>query len=232
MVAKFGISFLFKNKNTEPHIIREGDLTARIFNSDDPREVELYQRFRYHYWVERYKCIKRPNENNELEYDDYDQHAVHFGAFSDKDRLVGYSRFILPGSHGLQVYNEFEELVHPRVKGVPNMGAPNIAKCVESSRLLVIPELGAKRHLVAQLIYKLKYQFMKRHSYKFWCIVAEKRLIRALRLQKYPFEIIGAGKYYLGAVRYPAIMSIDKVDTILKVEEPEYFKWLNEGLEE
>lgn len=237
MGTRFGISLLFKDKNVKPHAIREGDLTARIFNSDDPHEVELYQRFRFHYWVERYKCIRRPDESTDLEYDDYDEHAVHFGAFDNKDHLVGYSRFILPGYHGLQVFNVFEELVHPRVKGAPNIGkssmqAPNISKCVESSRLLVIPERGIKRHLVAQLIYKLKYQFMKRNGYRFWCIVAEKKLIRALRFQKYPFEVMGEGKYYLGAVRYPAIMDIDRADSVLKLKEPVYFRWLNEGLED
>lgn len=208
------------------HVLEEDGIKARILNSDNPEEVKLYQRLRYHFWIEKFKYIKAPKRDHKLERDDYDEHSVHFGAFNIRQDLIGYSRFILPGPHGLQVQREFEELVHPRVK-VP----VDMAQCVESSRLIVIPELGPKRHQAAQMIYKLKYQFMKRFGFKYWYHVSEAKLIRALRLQRYPFEIIGEGKEYQGATCYPAVMSIDKVDEILLKEKPEYYAWLNAELE-
>ncbi len=209
-------------------VLKENGFVARLLDADNPTEMELFQRLRYRYWVEKFKFFKpkAPGEKK-LESDAYDEHSVHFGAFNDRADLVAYSRFILPGPNGLQIKNEFEELVHPRVKA--NF---NIPRSVESSRLIVEPNLGIKRHYVAQMIYKLKYQYMKLHGFRYWYIVSEKKLIRALRLQKYPFEIIGKGREYYGSVRYPAVMDIDKVDSILKLEEPAYFKWLNEELED
>ena len=135
-------------------MLEEDGIKARVLDSENPEEVEEYESFRYHYWIDKFKYIQAPKRDDKHEHDKYDDHSIHFGALKD-DNLIGYSRFILPGHHGLQVHREFEELVHPRIK-VPI----DMAKCVESSRLVVVPELGSKRHQVAQMIYKLKYQFM------------------------------------------------------------------------
>ena len=206
-------------------VLEEDGIKARVLDSENPEEVEEYEGFRYHYWIDKFKYIQAPKRDDKHEHDKYDDHSFHFGALKD-DNLIGYSRFILPGHHGLQVHREFEELVHPRIK-VPI----DMAKCVESSRLVVVPELGSKRHQVAQMIYKLKYQFMKRFGYRYWYHVSEAKLTRALRMQKFPFEIIGEGKEYQGAICYPSLMDLDKVDEILRKERPEYYVWLNEGFD-
>lgn len=207
--------------------LKEKGIVAKVLNANDKEERELFQGLRYKYWVEKFKFFKKKSPNEEkLEFDIYDEHAVHFGAFNLNNQLVGYSRFILPGCHGLQVRNEFEELVHPKVNTMLN-----ISQSVESSRLIVDYEFQVKRYDVAQMIYKLKYQFMKLFGFKYWYIVAEKKLIRALKFQMYPFEIIGRGRDYYGSVRYPAVMDIDKVDEILIVKKPAYYKWLNEEIQ-
>lgn len=227
MIAGHDLSHVIKITGNGFPVFKENGILTRLLNPNNHDDVRLYQEFRYRYWVEEFKYLDEPDHGEKREYDKYDDHSVHFGVFDESGRLAGYSRFILPGKHGLQVYNEFPGLADPRHGSVRSIG-----NSVESSRLIIERELGAKRHHAAQMMYKLKYQFMKRCEFVYWYHVSELKLIRALRRQKYPFEVLGEGKDYQGAVCYPAVMSLVDVDFILKREAPAYFQWLNEGLDE
>lgn len=213
--------------NKDIPVIKENGITGRMLNPKDRRDVKLYRKFRYLYWVKKFNFLKNLDTDDDSEQDKYDEHSVHFGAFDESDKLVGYVRFILPGSNGFQVYNEFEELVHPRIKD--SHFSP---QSVESSRLVVAPELGPRRRDVAKVIYKLQYQYFKRNGFKYWYHVSELKLIRALRLQNYPFKIIGKPKEYQGASCYPAFVDLDELDSFLLKKNPKQYQWLNEGIEE
>lgn len=208
-------------------VFTEGSFVARVLDPDDSNDLRLFQEFRYKYWVEKFRYVDAADSNQRIEHDIYDKHSVHFGVLDENGRLIGYSRFILPSTAGLQIHREFEDLVNPHLEPAADM-----ARSVETSRLIVAGELGARRHLVAELLYKLKYHFMKRHGFKYWYHVSEKRLIRALNMQKFPFKIIGEGKNYQGAICYPAILDFDDIDAILKEHRPDFFSWLHEGLED
>jgi N-acyl-L-homoserine lactone synthetase len=199
--------------------------TARILNPHNDNERILFEELRYEYWVEEFNYLQADEKTNKREADQFDEHSVHFGVFDSQNSLVGYSRFILPGKHGLQVQKEFGKLISSF-----SSNRNSIKQSVESSRLIVRRELGKDRHQVAQLIYKMKYRFMKRNQYRYWYHISELKLIRALKRQMYPFRVIGEGKEYQNGICYPAIMDIQEVDSILIKKAPEYYRWLNEGL--
>lgn len=229
MIVGSTVLYLRKALKMNFPVFQEHGVIARVLDADNHNERVYFQQFRYKYWVKEFNIVPESENDEQLEYDKYDEHSIHFGVFDPSQRMVGYSRLILPGQHGLQVHNAYEELVHPRVGGF----TIDLSKCVESSRLTAIPEIGAKRRHVTQLLFKLKYQFIKRLGFEHWYLVAEKKYIRALwLLQRYPFEIIGEGKEYLGAVRYPAVMSLSKVESLILRERPQHYQWMNEGLED
>jgi len=215
-----------KLKNGFPAFAEDG-IAVRVLNPDSADDLNLLQEFRYNHYVESLKYVERPSHGKKIEYDKYDEHAVHFGAFDDRNILVGYTRLILPGQHGLQVHNEFEDLIHPRLDPARDM-----KKCIESSRFIVAPELGHRRYQAAQMLYKIKYQFVKRFGFKYWYQVSEMKLIRAHRHKKYPFKVIGEAKEYQGALCYPAAVDLDDFDNNLMEKAAEHYRWMNEGLEE
>jgi N-acyl-L-homoserine lactone synthetase len=217
------------SKTIEILTAKDGNYTARILDPHDDEDSRLFEEFRYKYWIEEFNYIqeteKEHKESRKRESDKYDEHSVHFGVFDSHNDLVGYSRFILPGKHGLQVQVEFNNLLHS-VSDFEKM----VEHSVESSRLIVQRELARDRHQAAQLIYKMKYRFMKRNQYRYWYHISELKLIRALKRQMYPFSIIGEGKEYQNGVCYPALMDLQEVDQILLKKAPDYYRWLNEGL--
>lgn len=202
-------------------------MLARILDPENPKDLRLFQEFRYKYWVEEYKFAPKPSHGKRVERDKYDDHSVHFGVLDRDNRLIGYSRLILPVKNGLQVYGEFEDLIHPHLDPAKDM-----SESVESSRFVVAHDLGAERFLVPQLLQKLQYQFIKLTGYKYWYQVSEMKLIRRFRRQNYHFSIIGDGKDYQGGICYPAALTVSSAERRLEQEVPEHFSWLQQGVDE
>jgi molybdopterin/thiamine biosynthesis adenylyltransferase/N-acyl-L-homoserine lactone synthetase len=216
-----------KSNKTVSLSFEDKGFTARILNPHDSNDRKLFEEFRYTYWVEEFKFLSNRINPDKRERDRYDDHAVHFGVFDERHNLVGYARFILPGEHGLQVQIEFKNLLKPHHE-FPS----NLKRSVESSRLIVPRGLSTNRRYVSQLIYKLKYQYMKKCGFRYWYHISEMKLIRALKRQMYPFKIVGECKDYQNGVCYPAVMDLEEVDPILIKKAPEYYRWLNEGLDD
>jgi len=205
----------------------ENGIRVRMLDDYDSSEFKEYLKFRYDHWVKRLKYASGSQGNENFEYDKYDDHSIHFGAFDAKNRIVGCSRIILPVKHGLQAPDIFEDKIHPRV-----LRQAPVNQSIEASRLTVADDLGKKRRHVARMFYKVQYQFTKKFGFKFWYLVGEERFIRALRLlERFPFEIIGGGLQYMGSTRYPAVMEIEKAVNLLLKERPEFMHWLSEGIE-
>ncbi|HEY3374264.1 MAG TPA: GNAT family N-acyltransferase [Candidatus Aquicultor sp.] len=214
-------------KNQFPTFTERG-VIGKLLDPDNPTELDLLRRFRYKYWVERFKYVDETETDGEYEYDKYDEHSTHFGVFDqDTEDIIGYARIISPGKHGLQVDNVFEDLVHPRAPDTDRM-----PRSAESSRLIVAPEAGGKRRDVARMLYKLQYQFFKRYGFKYWYTTTYIPFLRALRAQKYKFDIIGPGQDYQGHMCFPTLMVMDEFDAYLSEKDPEHYYWLNDGIDE
>lgn len=214
-----------KVKTTEILSSKDGNYTARILDPRDENDRRMFEELRYKYWVEEYKFLPEFAGSEKRERDEYDENAVHCGAFDQSDNLVGYVRIILPKKHGLQVETEFGHIFKPFSDHLKNL-----KQSVETSRLIVKRELGKERHKVAELLYKLEYRYSKKFGYRYWYQISEEKLIRACRRQMFPFEVVDKGKEYQNGICCPAIMDIEEYDSILLKKAPDYYRWLNEGL--
>lgn len=209
---------------------KEHDHLVKIIDGHNHDDVRKYQELRYKLRVVRYGWSKPSSAGSNLEYDEYDSHSIHFGVFNSEGDLNAYSRLILPSNHGgMQIFDEFNSLLFPELK--PNWPIDNSA---EVSALLVSEEFQhptGYRHTIAQWLYKIMGQWSIVNKRRFWYAVAEKRFIRALRHQSFPFSIIGEGKLYKGAVTYPAALDLEDAYKGLIRRDQDVYKWFIEGLE-
>lgn len=208
----------------------EQNFIVKIIDGQDSDEVRKFQELRYKLRVVRYGWFASPREGVKLEYDEYDSHSVHFGVFDREGEINAYSRLILPAMHGgLQIFDEFESLLDPKLR--PHWPLDNSA---EVSALLVSEEFQhpvGYRHTIAQWLYKIMGQWSIVNKRRFWYAVAEKRFIRALRHQSFPFTIIGQGKLYKGALTHPAALDLEDAYKGLIQRDQDVYKWFVEGLD-
>lgn len=200
--------------------VREAGQVVRPIDWSNPEEVARYQEFRYSVMVEELGWVAPPEPGTRREYDRYDRHAVHFGAFVESTgEVVGCARLILPSSDGLQVVNEFPEAFRT-AEFDPD-------RSVEISRLLTrgVARPSGGQHTLAQRIYRCFYTWCAPRGRDRWYAVIEKRLVRALRLQHFPFRTIGEGKWYQDATCYPVLLKTEELWHDVGVKDPETWAW-------
>lgn len=209
---------------------KEKDYLVKIIGDDDLKEVLQYQNLRYRLKVQKFKWITAPDPRKPIAYDKYDAHSIHFGAFNPGGKLRAYSRLILPTKNSnLQIFDEFDSLIDPDF--TPNWSPDSSA---EVSSLLVDDDFKhpiGYRFGAAQWLYKIMLRWSIINKRRYWYVVSEKRFIRALRFQGFPFKIIGEGKDYQGAVTYPAVLDLDECCSYLMRTNRDALNWYVEDLD-
>lgn len=219
-----------KTLASKPLMFREAAFTVRTIDPENPADVLNYQELRYRMLVVKYHWAVAPNPGTNIEYDEYDAFSIPFGVFSEDGELQACSRLILPSDKaGLQIFNEFRDDLYPDF--VP---AWKSASSAEVSSLLVSDSFKhphRNSYPVAQWLYKAMGQWSISNRVRYWYAVAEKKFLRALGFQGFPFKIIGEGKHYKGAVTYPAVLDLEQAYANLMKREGDVYKWFLEGFD-
>ncbi|MDP2211775.1 MAG: acyl-homoserine-lactone synthase [Candidatus Aquicultor sp.] len=219
-----------KTLASKPLMFRESSFTVRTLDPENPADVLKYQELRYQLRVVKYQWLTAPEPGRSVEYDEYDPFSIPFGVFAKDGELHACSRLILPSDKaGLQIFNEFRDNLYPDF--VP---AWKSASSAEVSSLLVSDSFThphRNSYPVAQWLYKAMGQWSISNRVRYWYAVAEKRFLRALGFQGFPFKIIGEGKHYKGALTYPAVLDLEQAYANLMKREGDVYKWFLEGLD-
>jgi len=88
--------------------VRDGSLIARVLDPGKKAEMEDARVFRHKIFLEELGWSLLDSTGQEI--DEYDQSSVHFGAYSDSGKLVGYCRLILPKSR-FMIEKDFADMV-------------------------------------------------------------------------------------------------------------------------
>lgn len=170
-----------------------------------------------------------PSRANGVEVDQYDEHAIHFGAINWFGELVGYSRIVLSEPLGFMLENEMAALLPPT--GVP---APR-EEAIEISRLAVAPvyrKINTQEgYKISSNLYKAMYHWTKLADKRYWLIEAERSYLRVLQLQCFDFRRIGQTvEFQEGVKTVAAMMDIRDTEKKMYQKKPELFFWFQKGL--
>lgn len=91
-------------------VMKDGDLSARVLDQGRKDEMAQARAFRHKIFLEELGWSVLDSKGQE--FDQYDECSVHFGAFSESGKFVGYCRLILP-KKGFMIEKEFASLVYP-----------------------------------------------------------------------------------------------------------------------
>jgi len=120
-----------------------------------------------------------------------DQKCVHVGAFDGAGEMVGTLRIILPVSE-LPVEYHFGIRVPPR--------------SAEVSRLAV--HAGHRKGVAALGMYAWMIRYLLTEGYDFLYAIAERVMIRQLRLIGMNYEVIGDGRHLYQTFNYPTQLDV------------------------
>ncbi len=178
------------------------------------------------------------------ERDDFDDRALHFGAFDLKGELAGAVRLVPYGDLGLPLMSHC--LVDPPYR--PQQGAAEISRLAidpgyrrrRGDGLYALaardqddPQGRERRAKVPEIVlglYKSLYQASKRLGVEWWYAAMERTLARQLIRFSVRFDPIGPEVDYHGPVR-PYRAAIADMESSVLAADPELFETMTEGLE-
>jgi N-acyl amino acid synthase of PEP-CTERM/exosortase system len=199
--------------------------TRRI--DDDPQLLTDSYRLRYQvYCVER-EFLDADNYPDQLEVDEFDRYAWHFGTLDSTGRLVATARLVAPSILGLPLFRRcsiFPEEVelytpHQRIVEVSRLSMSRTAlnagifAGLSGSRVRPIRSKAA-RNSVSYSLYRGLYQESKRAGLSHWAVATEASLQRAVGGYGFPFRAIGPAIDYFGPVT-PYLMDLSMFDCVI-----------------
>lgn len=153
-------------------------------------EFEAIYRLRYRVVLEE-GWAKAEDYPDGLECDNYDDQAIHIGAWED-NTLVATMRLVFPSlSQALPTESAFDIRIEP------------YQKIVDCSRAIVAPEYrNHSRELFFGVMGRLWIEARK-HGFHEICGAQTKLIIRFFERRGFAIQIIGEAQPYWGQVRYP-----------------------------
>jgi N-acyl amino acid synthase of PEP-CTERM/exosortase system len=215
-------------------------LGARLLE-DAPRLLDASYRLRFNVFCLERQFLEASQYPDEMETDEFDEHAVHLGAVDERDHLVGTARLILRSPLGLPMFRHC-------LIGAEFAAAASLPSAAEISRLSVsrdprrhaappgpgseAGELGdrARPGEVMMTLAKVVYQASKGLGVTHWLAAIEKSLHRILTRMGLPFEQIGPEADYLGMVA-PYMLVLADLDAIVAKGDNPAFHGFNQGLD-
>ncbi len=194
-------------QNTKDLIqVRDGSLTARVLNPDNPNEMEEARAFRFRIFLEELGWSLL--ESDGQEFDEYDKNPVQFGVFEDSGQMVGYCRIILNKS-GFMIEKEFADLVYPgyRIRKKDDT--------VELSRFAIMKELRGKVNGIraVSVLVRCMYQWAEANKVRYFYAVCASDIPGNIREFFSCAEQIGPDHEYQPGVSSAAFMvDLEKVD--------------------
>ncbi len=216
----------------------------RKIPKDDPVIYDVY-RLRYKVYCEEWGFEKPEDHPGKLETDEYDQHSIHLGAFSQEDgNLIGTIRLILNSELGFPIdrhctfdtdissldRNRIAEISRLAVskeyrkravdKLIYNNGEPDPLQRKESRD---IQEKRKQEFFIIMGLYICMYMESSKIGLTHWFAVMANGLSILLKRMKIQFTPIGPEVEYHGR-RIPYIGAIDDIVSRVAAEQPEAFQ--------
>ena len=204
-------------------ILSESSVNARNIVEID--EVEQSYRLRHEVFAKELGWV--PLREDGLEVDAYDDHAEHFGVFSDF-QLLSYLRVVRSG----QMYmleKEFSCLVSP------DHEIRKDSETCEISRLCVHPyHRGAKVLTDIGLVgpslflYRETYWWCREQGVRHLYLVVENRVFRLLKMTGFPCQPVGdAVRMPDGVVAVAALMDWREFEEVNARQRPQFLEWFS-----
>ncbi len=190
----------------------------------DERDKEVAYRLRHRIFCEELKWVL--NSTNDMESDEYDDHAVFFGVFDGGGNLVSFLRLIMPGRR-FMMEKEFLFLVDPGHR------LRKERDTAEISRLCVAPEARHSHrsgnfdvHKISLILFKGVYQWCKINNIRYLYAVTELKVFRLYCLKGFPYRLIGKPATMPDGVTVVAVM-LDwyEFETTNAVKKPAFLGW-------
>lgn len=242
--AEFG-----SHHETVDHVNRQ---IFRSYQGQRPGEVpnELFK-LRYDvYCIER-AFLKADDSYEGLEFDDYDDCATHFAAYTMDEALIGTVRLVTPRApraYPFQLhcstFGDFQmpphhlcgeisrlavKRTHRRRRADSVMGIPGFSPAREASMVLS-PEIERRSSNSPMLLLGM-YREMYRHSrakgIRYWFAAMERALAYSLERMGFRFEAIGPVADYYGDV-IPYMLDLGEMIPQLAERNPPLGAWFDE----
>jgi N-acyl amino acid synthase of PEP-CTERM/exosortase system len=216
--------------------------TRRI--DDDPQLLTDSYRLRYQvYCVER-DFLDPDSYPGQLEVDEFDRYAWHFGTIDSTGRLVATARLVAPSILGLPLFrrcsifpNEVElYMPHQRIVEVSRLSMSRTALNTGlfaglSGSSVRVGRSKAARNSVSYSLYRGLYQESKRAGFTHWAVATEASLQRAVVGYGFPFRPIGPAIDYFGPVT-PYLMDLSVFDCVVLNGQLPQLKGFLDGLDD
>ncbi len=183
---------------------------------DEELIKEIY-RFRCQIACDELKILNREDYPDGLETDEYDKYSIHLAILNENDEVVSCLRLIYNSAIGYPTQNEM--VIEKDISFIES------GKLGEISRIFIHSRYRDMRSTKV-IIESLKKEVCKKMieldiEYSFGAL--EKSFHRLLRILNMPYEIVGKKQMHGGRMRYPAILSTQKL-----IEVNHYFNELME----
>jgi N-acyl amino acid synthase of PEP-CTERM/exosortase system len=219
--------------------------SRRIFLETEPALMAQFFNLRYQIYCEECQFLPANNYPDHQESDEYDAHAVHFGAFNLKGEIAGYVRLVRPEAHQLFPF----QLHCPNLMPGITLSAPGDS--AEVSRLMVHPNYrrrrgdqlsgvntGQQAALLSQelrnnspqillSLYRQIYNFSRFNHINYWYAAMEQDLAQVLNHLDFQFEQIGLKANYFGPVA-PYLADLRATQTKVGEKNPALLAWMQE----
>lgn len=193
------------------------------------RRDEFLQAFHLRYTIFHNELRWVPDSQDQIERDDYDKNAVHFGVFNKEKQLLAFVRLILY-KDTYMLENEFSKLVEDK---------HNIRKqsdTAEVSRLCISKGVRNKNilsnfgmHSITMLLYKGIYLWCRKNNIRYLYAVIEYKLYKLMLMRGFPCRLIGNPIIMQDKIKAVAVIfDWEEFRTNSMKRRPDMFKWFNQ----
>lgn len=173
------------------------------------RDKEQIYRLRYRVFCEEKKYLSPEQAHSGLEYDEFDQHSVHYMILNPNGEAIGTIRLVLDSPIGFPVSRHFE---------IPQ--ADRTIHMAEVSRLAVCKSVSNMRHAVMLHLCKAIYDYSIESRINYWYAILDDPVLRLMQRLGFVFNKVGEGKYCFGNVTSPYLLSLEETMARLEVNKP------------
>ena len=220
--------------------------SRRISLEAEPALMAQFFSLRFQIYCEECQFLPASSYPNKQESDEYDAHAVHFGAFNLKGEIAGYVRLIRPDAKQV-----FPFQIHcPHLMPGVTLSAPGDS--AEVSRLMVhpnyrrrrgdqlsgvntgaqaptlSPELRNNSPQILLSLYRQIYTYSRFNHINYWYAAMEQDLARVLNRLDFQFEQIGLKANYFGPVA-PYLADLRQTQARVEKNNPALLAWMQEA---
>lgn len=205
--------------------IREGGFVLKALEGDDERSRGY--RLRHTVFSEELGWVARSESH--MEKDEYDSHAVQIGILDARNRMLAYSRMILP-HRTFMIEKEFSRLIssnHKIRKEDDTVEVSRLCVAFEARNTIVRGNGGA--HSLSMLLYKGIHHWCARNRIRYIYIVVDYKIYRLFWAKGFPCRPVGEPVSMPdGCIAVAAMVDFEELVALNTVKRPELMRWFLE----